>query len=183
MNHQPFEQWILAEDALDETRERDLQAHLAECEQCRQLSTSWAQIKEVTQTSTVPDPVPGFTDRWQARLEFKRQERQQRKYWIITLAVFAIASLILSGLFILDVFSASWSYHLSQFIARFSLFAARINHFYNLIDKLTDSFPILIPILSIIGIDLSVSFVVMVTAWFGSLIKLYKPEKEGAVTK
>jgi hypothetical protein len=87
MNHRPFEDWLLDDEALTAQQERDLQAHLRDCTACSSIaasnlalhSTRWAVPKE------------GFSGRYQIRLEAWR--RQQRRQMVLGTLVLVIGGL------------------------------------------------------------------------------------------
>ena len=84
MNHQPYEEWLLSDEPLDEAQSQALQAHLDECQECVPLAQAWKSVRfELAQTPTVA-PVPGFTQRWQVRQAQRRFERQHRLAWLGT---------------------------------------------------------------------------------------------------
>lgn len=68
MSHQPFETWLLSEEPLETEQVVALQAHLESCEACRNLSTGWAEVRDLFVHSKPIGPAPGFSARWQARL-------------------------------------------------------------------------------------------------------------------
>ena len=183
MSHQPFETWILSEDSLDQEQTANLQAHLAECGTCRDLQTNWQEVRNVLSTSTTPEPLPGFSNRWQIRLAFDRQKRQQRKMWILTLSIFALASLILISLVLFNLLNTTWPYLFSQIIANLSLMFGKISHAWRVVGSLSSSFPALIPLLAIISILIISSASVLILTWFSSMIRLFSPGREGVTER
>jgi len=179
MSHQPFETWLLSDENLDEEQEKALQAHLEGCQQCQQLSQSWTQVQSLISTSSMPEPAPGFSLRWQQRLAVGRQHQQQRKMWFLTLGLFALASLIFLGLAIVNVFSTSFGYEISQIFASFALTIARVSHFWELIQSVVQSFPLILPLLVFLGLGGFSTSVALIVTWFSSLIRFYQPAKEG----
>lgn len=183
MSHQPFETWLLSEEPLEKDQQQSLQTHLAECDHCQALQTNWLKVQEAMTTLPAPEPTPGFADRWQSRLSLQRQKQQQRRMWVLTLSIFAIACVILLSLTCFELLNTSWPYVLSQFIANLSLLAAKINHFWRFTSSLTSTFPILIPLMIILGISALSALSVLFLTWFRSMIKLYKPENEGVIER
>ncbi len=183
MSHQPFETWILTEEALDKEQHASLQAHLAECDPCRSLQTNWQHVHNTLSTSLNPEPLPGFTSRWHTRLAFDRQRRQQRRMWILTLSMSAFASLILIALFLLNVLNTTWPYIISQFIANLSVMFAKIGHFWRVIDSLSSSFPALIPLIVLIITVIISSASVLILTWFSSMVRLFSPGREGVTER
>lgn len=75
MNHLPFETWLLNEQPLTPDQQRDLQLHLRECEHC----TALAEVNLALHSVKMTAPAPGFTARFQQRLEAQRvRERRNR---------------------------------------------------------------------------------------------------------
>lgn len=75
MNHLPFETWLLNEQPLAPEQQRDLNLHLRECEQCSAL----AEVNLALRSVKTASPAPGFTSRFQQRLEAQRAlERRNR---------------------------------------------------------------------------------------------------------
>ncbi len=103
MNHQPFETWLFAEEQLTTEEEQILQEHLAVCDQCQELSSAWSDIEKLIAESPPAEPVPGFVNRWQARLDADRQvETLMKQRWqswiglILILNVVAVTFVFLS---------------------------------------------------------------------------------------
>lgn len=75
MNHLPFETWLLNEENLLPEQQRELQLHLRECEHC----TALAEVNLALRSVKLAEPAPGFTARFQQRLETQRAlERRNR---------------------------------------------------------------------------------------------------------
>jgi hypothetical protein len=181
MSHQPFENWLLSEEKLDEEQEKALQTHLDECQQCQLISHSWSQVENLITTCPAPEPDPGFSLRWQQRLAFDQQKRQERRMWFLAIGLATLAMLIFLGLALVSLFSTSFSYEVSQIFANFARTAARISHFWDVILSVIKSYPLILPLLVILGMGgLSASITLMVT-WLRSLIKFYQPAKEGVI--
>lgn len=85
MTHQPFQDWIF-EDTLDVTQADAFQSHLEACAECRSLAGAFRQVENSLRTAPMVAPVPGFTLRWQARLEAERR-RQHRSQVGLALAI------------------------------------------------------------------------------------------------
>lgn len=183
MSHQPFETWILTEEALDKEQHASLQAHLAECDLCRSLQTHWQQVHNTFSTSLNPEPLPGFSSRWQTRLAFDRQRRQQRRMWILTLSMFTFASLILISLFFFNLLNTTWPYIFSQIIANISIMFAKIGHFWRVIESLSSSFPALVPLMVILITVIISSASVLILTWFSSMVRLFSPGREGVTER
>jgi hypothetical protein len=96
MNHQPFRNWLVSDEQLSVEQARSLQDHLAECEACSQLESSWVEIEQQIRASTQVVPAPGFTHRWQARLaEYETRRQNRQGWWSIGITAAIAAALIL----------------------------------------------------------------------------------------
>lgn len=95
MNHQPFRDWLVADETLSTEQSRSLQAHLAECESCSQLESAWKNVELALDTTPEAGPKPGFTLRWQARLAETERLQLKRQGWIsITITAIVAAALV-----------------------------------------------------------------------------------------
>lgn len=108
MEHQPFEHWILDDAALTLPQERELQAHLLECAQCRQLQAVWRVARNELRAAASAAPRPGFTARFQHNLaERKLQQQLQTRRTLLGLGVgTAIIILIMAGYILLNTSAA-----------------------------------------------------------------------------
>jgi predicted anti-sigma-YlaC factor YlaD len=183
MSHQPFESWLFSDQALDEEQQYLLHEHLEECQQCRAISESWSQVQSIMVLNATPEPAPGFTDRWHNRLVLIRQKRQRRRMWLLSFGMLGLAGLIFLGLATTSLLSTSLPYALSQFIASFAVFAARINQVWNVFESLSGAFPLLIPLIIFAFIGSGSAGVALIITWLSSVIKLYKPAEEGVVVR
>lgn len=179
MSHHPFENWLLSDEKLDEAQEKALQTHLDECRQCQLISHSWNQVENLMLTSSDPDPAPGFGLRWQQRLAFDRQQRQQRKMWFLTLGLSALTAFIFLGLALVSLSSTSFSYEISQLFATFARTVARVSRFWDVIRSVVESFPWVLPLLVILGMGGVSASITLIVTWLRSLINFYQPVKEG----
>ena len=179
MSHQPFETWLFSDEELTPQQDQSLGSHLQECEDCRKLSDALCQVTDVITSSKDPVPAPGFARRWQQKLTIHRHQRQQRRMWLMTIGLFSIAGIILTALLIFNHQNTNWVFELSQFVANFSLAAARINQVWSILRSLSGALPILIPVVIVLGFGLLSAMTVMIITWFRSLIRLYKPIEEG----
>jgi cation transport ATPase len=183
MSHQPFETWILSEESLDKEQAVSLHDHLAECEPCRNLQTNWQEFHSTMTTCVDPKPMPGFTSRWHTRLAFDRQKRQQRRMWVLTLGIFTLASLTLISLMLFNLINTTWPYLVSQFIANLSVMFAKIGHFWQVLGALSNSFPIMIPLMVIISTIIISSASILILTWFSSMVRLFSPNYEGVTER
>ena len=181
MSHQPFENWLFSEEPLDSEQQHLMNTHLEECEYCRSLAKALDQVEGMLSSQVTPDPLPGFVQRWQDRLVVVRQGQRYQKTWLLTLALFGIAGLIILSVLLLNLNTVNWSYQLGQFIASFSLLAARVNQFLNAFTSITEAFPLLIPVLLIAAFGLVTAVAALIVIWIGSLFRLYKPLQKGVV--
>ncbi len=91
MIHQPYEDWLFeAQDQLTEQQQDDLRGHLTSCTACRTLAESLRQVEgDLRREAQVElSPAPGFTARWQSRLEADRQRAHRRQ--TIAVLVFSL---------------------------------------------------------------------------------------------
>jgi hypothetical protein len=179
MNHQPFETWLFSDETLEPEQSRALSNHLDQCKECNQMSIALDRVFEVISNSDNPEPNPGFTQRWYQHLSLYREKRQEQRIWLIIFSLFALATIILLGLFFLNVSNFNWGYGLGQFIANFSLIAARGKQILRAVRSITDAFPILIPIMVVFGIGSFSAISALIITWFSSIIRIYQPAKEG----
>ena len=106
MNHQPYETWLLSDEALLPEQAQALQEHLQTCPACQRLERSWSGVEQLFRRTGLAAPAAGFPARWQARLAEAQRQRQQRNTWIM-LAVTggaAVILLLLLGGYALDLF-------------------------------------------------------------------------------
>ena len=91
MRHQPFEDWLLFGEPLDQEQERTLAEHLQQCPHCQQLQTALNGVETLFSEAGAIEPPSGFVGRWQARFEQERQARQLSRYqwqsWIMFVLV------------------------------------------------------------------------------------------------
>ncbi len=99
MNHQPFEEWLLADEPPVGEQAIELSEHLDICPRCRQLETSWADAHQLFKESGLIAPTPGFATRWQERLQAQQQLTQKlrhhRQPWLLFVLTFSIAAALL----------------------------------------------------------------------------------------
>lgn len=82
MNHQPFEEWLLADDPLSPEQNRALEDHLQTCASCPPLAEAWSAVREELETAPQAAPAPGFGQRWQAHLVKKQAREHRRRLWL-----------------------------------------------------------------------------------------------------
>jgi lysylphosphatidylglycerol synthetase-like protein (DUF2156 family) len=83
MNHQPFEELIFAGTELSLEDGLRLQLHLQSCEQCLALAEAWRQVETKISTSSLVEPAPGFSTRWQQRLRQDNMRIQRRQSLLV----------------------------------------------------------------------------------------------------
>jgi anti-sigma factor RsiW len=95
MNHRPFEDWLLADEALDPERNRELRAHLLTCKTCAAL----AEVNVALRSAQTIHPVSGFTNRFQERLAVHKAGQRKRAFWgVLVLGLSALTVLVWLGL-------------------------------------------------------------------------------------
>ena len=103
MGHQRFETWLLAEEPLKPEQQIELQDHLENCSTCQALSDSWQTVEHHLSVSAQIAPLPGFTTRWEARLEAARSQAERRTNLVI-LAFSSAGAVMLLALMVLQLF-------------------------------------------------------------------------------
>ncbi len=96
MDHQPFRNWLLADEHLSTDQIQSLQQHLASCESCRKIESSWKELDPIFKNLSEVSPSAGFTDRFQSRLVEYQSSQQLRRGWL-TIGATAFIVVILLG--------------------------------------------------------------------------------------
>lgn len=98
MKHYPYEGWILDDIDLDETRRADLEAHLALCPQCAQLSRSLRIALQAIRNAPEQTAPAGFVHKFVSSFEARRrlQERKQARTLAIVFASTALIVVLVS---------------------------------------------------------------------------------------
>ena len=96
MKHQLYEGWIMARDELTSDQKQVLEAHLKDCESCRQLAEANMALDRIFSSVQMSEPLPGFANRWKARMG-ERQMRAHRRQTSLVLGIlsFGVTALIL----------------------------------------------------------------------------------------
>lgn len=95
MNHQPYRDWLLAEQDLTVEQSQAMQEHLRSCESCSQIESAWIDLEAVFHKSTQVEPASGFTERWQAHLaEHQAHQQKLRGWWTISVTSLIVTSLL-----------------------------------------------------------------------------------------
>jgi len=100
MEHQPYEEWILGKDRLTGEQVYELDAHLADCEECSALNAGWGSLMSVLSNPPVAIPAPGFVSRWEAEFELRKARERQvvvRRMFLFLGAALLITLLLLIG--------------------------------------------------------------------------------------
>jgi hypothetical protein len=84
-NHQPYEDWILSQTALNQEQREALQDHLRTCEACNQLSEAWMEVENQLHRAPMAAPESGFAHRWMARLEAENLRHLRRQTFLVML--------------------------------------------------------------------------------------------------
>ena len=178
MSHQPYETYLFSGEILSEDQQSSLDAHLIACEQCAHLTHAMKRLDEAFFNSPAPSTPLGFTERFQTRLTAYRQKRQVRNLWLMTICLFAFASLTGLTMILLNLYHFNWAYELSQSIARVSLLAAQVRQVMMIMKSLVNALPIAVPMLFLFGSVAVFGICTLVITWFSTMIRLYSPIHE-----
>lgn len=175
MNHQPFENWLLSEDALDPEDALALEAHLTACDHCRELQHAWSGVTGLFRE--VPDvaPAPGFVNRFQEHLAVEKQvETSARHRWQSMILLILIGNVI-AGLVLLlaTQFLSTYESPLSLLLSgvyRLAGFVSTVNMIQNILLTLYRTITSVLPagIWALLGIGLVGS----VATWVISMTSL-----------
>jgi hypothetical protein len=132
MKHKPFKNWILDETQLSSEEKILLKNHLQKCPECRQLKSAWQISKQQLKSASLQGPQPGFTQRWQSRLLYRKEHEKAkltRRNLILLFIIMVAASAIYmlqNNLFAAWVVSAlsltTWLFFgISKLLAQFSV--------------------------------------------------------------
>lgn len=105
MGHQRFENWLFEDEPLNAEQGHELQVHLETCPTCQGLANSWQEVERQLAVRSFVQPVPGFTSRWQTRLEANRA-RSERRMNLVILAASTIGAIVLLALMVIQLFFA-----------------------------------------------------------------------------
>ena len=93
MDHRPFEDWLLNNQILAADEKRQLNAHLQVCSSCSAL----AEVNLALKSVKMAEPMAGFADRFQVRLEARKKALRRRNFLgflLLTLSVSSVLTLI-----------------------------------------------------------------------------------------
>jgi anti-sigma factor RsiW len=146
MNHQPFEEWMLGEEDLDPEQKQALEEHLQNCESCPSLAQSWQTVRHEIETEPLAVPLPGFGQRWQARLVQKRAEHQRRLAWGIFGLCLGIALISIGIIYIPEVVRLSPGAVLASLLFNVTVFLARANQARGIIEQINVNMTPAVPV-------------------------------------
>jgi len=79
MKHRLYKGWIIARDELSPDQERELHLHLEKCEACKAFAMAEQALDRTFSSVQMVKPMPGFTQRWRARVNEKRSKVHRRQ--------------------------------------------------------------------------------------------------------
>jgi hypothetical protein len=132
MKHQQYENWILMDDQLDQSKVRELHNHLKDCSQCSALYQANQQLTHLFNTAPEPAPEPEFSARWLERVD-QVEHHRNRLILFGTLGAIAMATLILVASVGLELRSAVDTFpqmllELTNLIASWVIFLNQISN-------------------------------------------------------
>jgi predicted anti-sigma-YlaC factor YlaD len=98
MNHQPFEKWLLADEPPEGEQAIEIKEHLQDCQRCRSLEANWNDVHQMITISGQIAPAPGFTTRFEARLQAQQElelKRKNHRPWLLFMLNIGIATALL----------------------------------------------------------------------------------------
>jgi predicted anti-sigma-YlaC factor YlaD len=107
MSHQPFEPWLLNEANPSPEQEAALQAHLATCQECRQIRDGWLAARQTLQSSRMARPAPGFSERFNASLAERRALQAHRRQIRNLILGLSLGLIICAGLLAVVIFTTT----------------------------------------------------------------------------
>jgi len=138
MNHQTFEEWLFisndeVEDKLNSHQIEQLDKHLRTCSSCQQLVDVWKMVDNQLRASPAIAPAPGFSSRWQERLELDRIKQHERQTVVVLIgsAVLIVILLMLLVFVAIPWMQSPHTLLFSMFYRLFSLtyYIEAISHF------------------------------------------------------
>jgi hypothetical protein len=163
MKHKPFDTWILLPEILLPDQVQALDEHLKNCQHCRQIKQALMSAETLFQTTFDAQPAPGFSQRWQARLEEDRQEEMSRRHrWHSWMALIVMGNTVafwtvMLSQQLLATFSSPAEFFL-MWVFRFTSLFSSLTVAGHILSTLIDTLPRLIPpagwaaILSLFGV-------------------------------
>lgn len=110
MNHKPYEDWVLDPTSLEQARKQELEQHLKDCASCSSL----LEVEQLLRSPKLRSPQPGFSNRFQVRLEAERKLRRVRSLQGMVFLV--LSAVILLGLAGIWFMSSNWVNPITVFI-------------------------------------------------------------------
>ena len=95
LTHQPFNEWLLADEPLTMEQAQQLQEHLRACDKFRKQQLAWMGVQHLMRAAGQVPPTPGFAFRWQVRFAARRLQRQRRFAWWFFLVMASLAFILL----------------------------------------------------------------------------------------
>ena len=111
----------------------------------KMLELAWGKVENSFRNAGMIDPLPGFTNRWMARLEVARQKEERKQAWTLILAnlVIAVGFVILIGIqYVPSVSSGGLVSVLVEIVSRVVLFVRMV---IGLVGALLRTLPGLVP--------------------------------------
>ncbi|GAB4496226.1 MAG: hypothetical protein OHK0052_05800 [Anaerolineales bacterium] len=172
MNHQPFETWLMQPEPLPPPDAQALQAHLRDCPRCTNLHSALTEVNLLFHHAPTVLPTPGFTQRWQARLQHRQKVIERRQAWLV-LALSAGAALAFLLLLLMLVAltlqsPANWFLALIGQITQWVYFLATAQQTVKLLGET-------LPTGIWLGSGLLLAMILML--WFVSLQKIIAPRR------
>jgi hypothetical protein len=185
MNHNPFETWLFSDEVLSPEDQEKLHHHLEDCEYCRQLNEGRNGVERQLRHPLIVSPLPGFSTRWQLRLELERKRAHRKQSLTLLSLSLGSAFVFIVGLFIyyLPILRIPRLY-LWTYIYQLLTFSNVINYFENTIRAwylaLDEAFSIswVAVITPLFGVTLVSFLSVLALGWFLSIRKLTMPKQE-----
>ncbi|MCE1253428.1 MAG: hypothetical protein LWX83_07755 [Anaerolineae bacterium] len=167
--HQLFETWILQDAQLTEDEQKCLNAHLLECDHCRQLKLGWQSTRSMLKTTPMVGPTTGFSQRWKNSLAERRarQQKAQIKRFLRYLIGINVLTLIgLSFVLLLGTNPVNLMATALREVVMALLFIGRAGSVFNMFLR---AFPPYVPVL--IWVLTSTGFSLAALAWGFSIWK------------
>jgi hypothetical protein len=169
MNHQPFEDWLIAEKHLTVTEKHELDTHLRTCPDC----TALTEVNLALHSTRVTPAPEGFVNRFQLRLETQRKEQRKRLFWgyfILAMGVMGVMAWLLWPVLALVSDSpselvSSWLTHLVSLWVSIQAFGHTGSTLLKIIPGFIPSYVWPIAILALAGSSI---------LWVASLVKFTK---------
>lgn len=175
MNHQPFEQWLLSDEILDDEQKTALSRHLETCADCSRLAVAWRSVAVMMRMEAEVAPAEGFIARWETfREEKKIQEqiqRQRRLAWLL-LAFTAGGALVTFVSFNLQAFAnlPTLGEIFTRLLYNGVLLVGASRQLFNIAQFIEKSVPFPIPL--IFWINLAAMLFILTAIWIISIVRL-----------